>query len=213
MTPGGRAAAPERKPGRKAWRLAARVLAAVVLAVLAWGGYLAWRVWTVAAHDEARPADVIVVFGAAEYRGRPSPVLRARLDRALDLYRRGYAPLIITAGGAGGDPHFTEAGVGRDYLAGNGVPSENIHMEDQSSSTAETVLAVAEIMRRANLRTCVVASDEYHLFRIKRQFATMGVTAYGAPRERQVEMTMGMRVWVTIKQVAGYMLWRVGVRI
>ena len=74
--------------------------------------------------DEAQPADVILVLGAAEYRGRPSPVLRARLDHALELYRRKLAPRILTTGGAGGDPVFTEGGVGRSYLIGHGVPSE-----------------------------------------------------------------------------------------
>src|SRR5215467_7091717 len=74
--------------------------------------------------DEAQPADVIVVLGAAEYRGRPSPVLRARLDHALDLYRRQLAPRILTTGGAGGDPIYTESEVGRAYLSQQGVPAE-----------------------------------------------------------------------------------------
>src|SRR5579871_6556269 len=74
--------------------------------------------------DEAQPADVILVLGAAEYRGRPSPVLKARLDHALDLYRRHLARNIMTTGGAGGDPVFTEGEVGRAYLAAQGVPAE-----------------------------------------------------------------------------------------
>src|SRR5271155_437737 len=79
--------------------------------------------------EEARPADVIVVLGAAEYRGRPSPVLKARLDHALDLYRRHLAPYIMTTGGAGGDPVFTEGDVGRDYLTSQGVPPVEIIVE------------------------------------------------------------------------------------
>ncbi|MBI4873759.1 MAG: YdcF family protein, partial [Acidobacteria bacterium] len=79
--------------------------------------------------DEARPADVIVVLGAAEYRGRPSPVLRGRLDHAYDLYRRGLAPRILTTGGSGGDPDYTESEVGRAYLLGRGVPSDAIVVE------------------------------------------------------------------------------------
>src|SRR5207244_1641095 len=113
--------------------------------------------------DESRPAAVIVIFGAAEYHGKPSPVLRGRLDRALDLYRRGLARKVITTGGAGGDPNFTEGGVGRNYLVAHGVPSEDILVEPASTSTAETVLAVAEIMQRNDLRSCLVVSDGYHL--------------------------------------------------
>ena len=78
--------------------------------------------------DEARPADVIVVLGAAEYRGSPSPVLKARLDHALTLYQRGLAPRILTTGGAGGDG-FTEGEVGRDYLVKCGIPCEAIFVE------------------------------------------------------------------------------------
>ncbi len=181
--------------------------------VLAYAGYLAREVWQVAERDESRPAAVIVVFGAAEYSGRPSPVLRGRLDHALELYRRGLAGKIITTGGHGGDPHFTEGGVARNYLVANGVPPENILVEEESASTAETVLAVAEIMQRNKMGTCLVVSDGYHLFRIKRQFESKGIEAYGSPREVRGQMPRGERIWITVKQVLGYMLWRAGVRV
>src|SRR3954470_11724581 len=85
--------------------------------------YISLRIEQQSVRDEARPADLILVLGAAEYRGRPSPVLRARLDHALDLYARKLAPRILTTGGSGGDPIFTEGGVGRSYLMQHGVPS------------------------------------------------------------------------------------------
>lgn len=181
--------------------------------LLAYGVYLAREVWSVAQRDESRPAAVIVVFGAAEYSGRPSPVLRGRLDHALELYRRGLAGKIITTGGHGGDPHFTEGGVARNYLVANGVTPEHILVEEESTSTAETVLAVAEIMQRNNLRTCLVVSDGYHLFRIKRQFESKGIEAYASPRQVRTEMPRMARIWVTVKQVVGYMLWKAGIRI
>src|SRR5712691_4390377 len=106
--------------------------------------------------DEVHPADVIIVLGAAEYRGNPSPVLEARLNHALFLYLKNMAPLIITTGGAGGDPVFTEGSVGRTYLTQRGVPPEAIVVERQSESTAESVAAVAEIMRRMNLKSAIV---------------------------------------------------------
>lgn len=185
-------------------------LAALFLADFA---YLAWQVWWVAGRDESRPAAVIVVFGAAEYHGRPSPVLRGRLDHALDLYRRGLAKRIITTGGPGGDPSFTEGGVGHNYLVAHGVPPEDIFIEDESASTAETVLDVAEIMLRNELHSCLVVSDGYHLFRIKRQLQSKGIEAYGSPRETRIIMPLSDRIWVTIKQVLGYMLWRIGIRV
>src|ERR1700733_3740139 len=117
--------------------------------------------------DEAQSADVILVLGAAEYRGRPSPVLEARLNHALFLYRQRWAPRILTTGGAGGDPTFTEGEVGRAYLSRHGIPSEAILTETQGSSTVESTVAAAEIMRRMNLKSCIVVSDGYHISRVK----------------------------------------------
>src|SRR5579871_3770959 len=88
--------------------------------------------------DEARPADAIIVLGAAEYRGKPSPVLEARLNHALFLYLKGLAPRIITTGGAGGDPVFTESTVARAYLARRGVPAEAIVVENEGESTVQS---------------------------------------------------------------------------
>ncbi|MCX6618244.1 MAG: YdcF family protein [Acidobacteria bacterium] len=193
------------------YRYRAWLLLGVPAAFLADFGYLASRVWIEAGRNEARPAAVIVVFGAAEYRGRPSPVLRGRLDRALELYRRGLAGIIITTGGPGGDPDFTEAGVARNYLVAHGVPPESILVEDESASTSQTILDVVEIMSRHGMRTCLVVSDGYHLFRIKRHMRSKGIEAYGVPREVRVVMPVGLRVWATVKQVLGYMLWRIGV--
>ncbi len=199
--------------GRRRRPVLILLLAATAMLAAAWLGYLSWQVWSVAQRDESRPASVIVVFGAAEYRGKPSPVLKGRLDHALDLYRRDLAKKIITTGGPGGDPHFTEGGVGRNYLVSQGVPPENILMEEESTSTAATVVAVAEMMQRNNLRTCIAVSDGYHLFRIKRQFESKGIEAYGSPRESRREIPFRERAWLTVKQVAGYLLWRARIRV
>src|SRR5450755_3357302 len=119
--------------------------------------------------DEAQqPADVILVLGAAEYRGKPSPVLEARLNHALFLYRQQWAPRILTTGGTGGDPTFTEGEVGRAYLSSHGIPSEAILTETQGSSTVESTVAAAEIMRRLDLKSCIVVSDGYHIYRVKK---------------------------------------------
>ena len=111
------------KPGKGViWRL----LISALLAVAAFTAYLSLRITEEWQRSETQPADVIVVFGAAEYAGRPSPVYRARLDYAHDLFRQGLAPMIITTGGAGRDPHFSEGGVGREYLAARGIAEPNL---------------------------------------------------------------------------------------
>lgn len=185
-------------------------LAAILVVYL---GYVAWRIWKTAGEDEARPAAAVVVFGAAEYRGRPSPVLRARIEHTLALYQRGVAPRIITTGGPGGDPNFTEAGVARNFLVARGVPSEAIVMEDESSSTTETVLNVAEIMRRNGERSAVVVSDGYHLFRIKQLFAEKGIQTFGSPRAEKFETSFWFRFRATMHEVLGYIAWKVHVRV
>src|ERR1700757_3592724 len=115
---------------RAVWNAIA--LAAVVIVVDI--AYLSLRIERQSIRDEAQPADVILVLGAAEYRGRPSPVLRARLDHALELYRRNLAPRSRTPGGPGGDPVFTEGPVGRSYLASHGVPAEAIIVETEGET-------------------------------------------------------------------------------
>lgn len=160
--------------------------------------------------DEARAADVIVVMGAAEYSGRPSPVLRARLDHALDLWRRDLAPRILTTGGAGGDPVFTEGEVGRAYLTQKGVPPEAVIVEPEGESTAHSALAVGELLRRMGLRSCIVVSDGYHIYRAKRLLESRGLQVYGSPRPEPVQD--GWRRWrLYARQAAGYILWSVGI--
>ncbi|MCX6620412.1 MAG: YdcF family protein [Acidobacteria bacterium] len=162
--------------------------------------------------DESRPADVIVVLGAAEYRGRPSPVLRARLDHGLYLFQQGFAPRILTTGGAGGDPEFTEGEVGRAYLVRRGVPSEAIIVEPEGSSTAQSIAAVAEIMIRMNLHSCIVVSDGYHIFRVKRMLQWRGVVVYGSPRPTVPRYEL-RDWWLYLRQAVGYGLWRLNINI
>ena len=132
----------------RARRLLRWLAGLVLLAALGWFGWLYFEINAVAEQDEARPADAIAVFGAAEYLGRPSPVLHARLDHAVELYREEIAPLVITlGGGAVADSGMTEGGVGRDYLLANGVPYERIIAETQSVDTEQQVARLAEIAR------------------------------------------------------------------
>jgi len=162
--------------------------------------------------DEARPADAIIVLGAAEYRGKPSPVLEGRLNHALYLYLKGLAPRIITTGGAGGDPVFTEGSVGRSYLTARGVPPEAIVVEREGESTAQSVAAVAEIMRRMNLESAIVVSDGYHIFRVKKMLESSGLRVYGSPRPSPAPSGWRER-WLYYRQAVGYLLWKIGIAV
>jgi uncharacterized SAM-binding protein YcdF (DUF218 family) len=185
------------------------VVAALSVAMLA-TAWISIRIERQATRDEARPADAILVLGAAEYRGRPSPVLKARLDHALDLYRRQMAPRIMTTGGAGGDPVFTEGDVGRDYLTSQGVPPEAIVVESEGSSTVASTALAGEIMRRMGLRSAIVVSDGYHIYRVKKMLEGRGLTVYGSPRSERVRDSLRER-WNYVKQAVGYLLWSCGV--
>jgi uncharacterized SAM-binding protein YcdF (DUF218 family) len=163
--------------------------------------------------DEARPADVIVVLGAAEYRGRPSPVLEARLNHALFLYLQNLAPRILTTGGKGGDPNFTEGEVAHAYLARHGVPSESILVESEGETTVQSIAAAAEIMRRMNLRSCIVVSDGYHIYRVKKLLETQGMQVYGSPRPADRPPSAWEERWLYTRQALAYDLWRIGIPI
>jgi uncharacterized SAM-binding protein YcdF (DUF218 family) len=193
---------------RSVWS-AAVALAAASLAAIA---YFSVRIARQSAREEARPAAVILVLGAAEYRGRPSPVLQARLDHALDLYRRKLAPLIMTTGGAGGDPVFTEGGVGRSYLMAHGAPSEAIIVETEGESTVQSIALAGEIMQRMSLRSVIVVSDGYHIYRVKQMLEARGLKVYGSPRKDRVPEPLRDR-WNYVKQAIGYLLWKAGVKV
>src|ERR1700733_13298742 len=147
------------------WLLWLELLA--LFGLFAFLGWTAGRVVHEGGLQEMHTADAIVVFGAAEYAGHPSPVLRARLDHAFELFQRGIAPVVITTGGSAADPSFSEGGVGHDYLKHRGIPERNLIAETQGSDTAQSAVRVAVIMRANGLHSCVAVSDAYHVFRIR----------------------------------------------
>lgn len=162
-----------------------------------------------AIENEARPADAIVVMGAAEYDGSPSPVYRARLDHALALDERGLAPLIVTSGGSGGDPHFTEGGVGRDYLIQQGVAADHVIAETRSRTTLESVKAVAQILHRRGAVTCIAVSDGFHIYRVRVLFRAYGITAFGSPvPHSSIEEDPYLRTIYSLRELIALDLWR-----
>jgi uncharacterized SAM-binding protein YcdF (DUF218 family) len=173
------------RPLSTRWTVLRRILGIFLVIALAWGVYVYQQIAEVANRDEAQPADAIAVFGAAEYSGRPSPVLHARLDHAVELYRKQIAPIIITLGGGSDkDSGNTEGGVGRDYLLANGIPFGNIIAETRSIDTEEQVHRLAAIAREEKLHHIVVVSDATHLFRIRELCREAGLDVYTSPRPR-----------------------------
>lgn len=162
---------------------------------------------------EARPAGAIVVLGAAQYNGSPSPVLRARLDHAFDLEEQGLAPLVITTGGPGGDPHFTEADVGRDYLIQKGVAEAKILSENRGKTTLENVEGAARLLKSRHQQTCLAVSDGFHLYRVKLLFRAQGITAYGCPAPGSpIEADPILRTMHSLRELALTSLWYLGIR-
>ena len=162
--------------------------------------------------DEEHPADAIVVYGAAEYVGHPSPVYRARLDHAYTLFKRGLAPVIITTGGAGGDPHFSEGQVGRDYLESRGVSDGDMIAETQGGDTDESTQRVAVILRANGMRSCILVSDAYHMFRAKQMMEAQGITVYISPRPDSVPRTLFGRFLSALRESFSYVLYKAHVR-
>jgi uncharacterized SAM-binding protein YcdF (DUF218 family) len=191
-----------------------RILAGVLLAAAAltaiYLGSITVQIHDQSVRDESRPADVIIILGAAEYRGKPSPVLKARIEHGLELWKRRLAPQILTTGGAGGDPQFTEGEVARDYLVEQGVPSEVIIVEKEGESTFESTAQAAEIMRRMGLKSCILVTDGYHIFRAKKMLEFRGIQVYGSPRPPSGKPGGW---WLYVRQSVGYALWRAGVTI
>jgi uncharacterized SAM-binding protein YcdF (DUF218 family) len=162
--------------------------------------------------DEEHPADAIIVYGAAEYVGHPSPVYRARLDHAYTLYKRDLAPVIITTGGSGGDPHFSEGQVGRDYLESRGISDGDLIAETQGGDTDESTQRVAVILRANGMRSCILVSDAYHMFRAKQMMEAQGIKVYISPRPDSVPKTLFGRFLAALRESFSYLLYKVHVR-
>ena len=197
------------KPKQVNWILRAFLLLLLIAVI----GFLGWSCWVYvqienyAGLDQAAPSDAIGVLGAAEYDGRPSPVFRARLDHARDLYNRGIAPLIITLGGTGGD-EYSEGAVGREYLMAKGVPESAIIAETQSRNTEESTRRIAVIARANGIHRLVIVSDGTHLFRIHEICAAEGLNVLTSPRTR-VNVDGGEQEFQRIAhEILSYTAWR-----
>ena len=157
------------------------VLGCIGIAVVA--GYASYRIWSQGQRDDQRRADAIVVMGAAQYNGRPSPVFAARLDHAIELYRAGLARHLIVTGGKQVGDRTTEAASARLYAVAHGVPADAILAEDGSRTTFESIQAVGDLLRAHGLANAVFVSDRPHMLRVLRMAADDGIAAWGSPTQ------------------------------
>ena len=162
-------------------RALARLVFAGLIAATAVAGYAAYRVWDQGNRDERPSTDAIVVMGAAQYDGRPSPVFAARLDHAIDLFHEGVAPRLIVTGGKREGDRTTEAASARIYAVQHDVPDEAIISEDQSRTTLQSIRGVAALMRDEGFQSAIFVSDPSHMLRVLRMASDEGITAYGSP--------------------------------
>jgi uncharacterized SAM-binding protein YcdF (DUF218 family) len=187
------------------------VLSAVVGSVLVIG-YTSYRIWDQGGRDEARDADAIVVLGAAQYNGTPSPLFEARLDHAVKLYKDGIAPIFVVTGGKGRPRDTTtEAEAARDYAITQGVPASKILVEDQSRTTLEQIRTVGQMLRDRGLRSAVIVSDRTHMLRSLRIARDQGIEAYGSPTTTSpAESNVRDQVEATVHEVGALALYFVG---
>jgi uncharacterized SAM-binding protein YcdF (DUF218 family) len=197
--------APNRRFHERKWL---RLLALLVVVAVIYLVSTCLRILREASQQEIHTVDAIVVFGAAEYSGRPSPVYRARLDHGFELYKRGLAPVVIATGGAGDDPHYSEGGVGHDYLMHRGIPEPNLIAETQGADTAQSADRVGVIMRANHMHTCIAVSDEYHVFRIRKLLERQGVKVYVAPRPDSRPRLVWQRGLAVLREAVSYMAWQ-----
>jgi uncharacterized SAM-binding protein YcdF (DUF218 family) len=190
------------------WWAALALLVLLVAGTLIWCRWVYTQIECYAHQDQAAPADAIGVLGAAEYDGRPSPVFRARLDHALELYHRGIAPLIITLGGTGGD-RYTEGSVGLGYLMSRGVPEGAIIADTDSRNTEESARRLAVIARANGVRRVVVVSDDTHMFRIHSICVAEGLEVLTSPRARAAVEDRPREIKRLAHEIFSYTLWRV----
>ena len=199
------------RAGRSVWRWVLLAGAVLVALIVAYFLISLWQVWSVGRSDQARPVDAIVVMGAAQYDGRPSPQLAARLDEVVGLWPDGVAPVVIVTGGNQPGDRFTEAEASAAYLVERGVPADAVLMEGAGSTTYESLAAVDEIAEQRGIESILIVTDPYHSLRSRLIAQELGLTAYVAPTgtsvvtgSRSLERHLGEAAGVAVGRIIGF---------
>jgi uncharacterized SAM-binding protein YcdF (DUF218 family) len=199
-----RAMSPARRNVSRAFRAVALLLGALAVYYLV----SLYQVWSTGRTDQARPVDAIVVMGAAQYDGRPSPQLAARLDHVAELWPQGLAPLVVVTGGNRPGDRFTEAEASANYLAERGVPADAIVREDQGRTTYESLQGVAGLLAQRGLDSVLIVTDPFHSLRSRLIAEDAGLEAYVSPTPTSV-VTGGESFSRHLEEAAGVAIGRV----
>ena len=185
-----------------------RLVIAIAIALIAVTAWTSFRIWDVGNRDDRHPVDAIVVLGAAQYNGRPSAILKARLDHAIGLFEDGVAPYLVVTGGKAEGDRTTEAATARTYALGRGVPAGSILVEDKGRNTLESLRAVASLLRTERLSTALFVSDRTHMLRVLRIARDTGMTPFGSPTDTSpTDATLENRAEATLHELGGLTLY------
>jgi uncharacterized SAM-binding protein YcdF (DUF218 family) len=186
--------------------LSLAAIAIVILSLLT--AYATVRIWQQGMRDEQRPAGAIVVLGAAQFNGTPSPVYAARLDHAVALYLHGVAPFLVVTGGKAEGDRTTEAAAGRAYALARGVPDDHILVEDGGRTTLDSLDRVATILSAHGIDDAVFVSDPTHMLRVLRIADDLGITAWGSPTPTsRIELDGGRKIDATVHELGALALY------
>ena len=192
---------------RSRWRTAAWAIGGLVVLGIVYFLINLWLVHHTGASDQARPVDAIVVMGAAQYDGRPSPELAARLDQVLILWNRNLAPLVVTTGSNRPGDRFTESQASAKYLEDHGVPATSI-LQVGGATSYDSLKAVSSLLEPRGLHRVLLVSDPYHSLRIRLVSQELGLTAYVSPT--RTSPVKGMAAFLReLKEAAGISVGRI----
>ena len=195
--------------GVRAGSLVGRVVGALVRAVVLLVVSTATAIWWTARQDSKPPSDAIVVLGSAQYNGVPSSIFEARLERALQLYEAGVAPVVVTVGGKADGDQFTEAASGRAYLAEAGVPEDALLAVEEGVDTLESMRAVGTAFDERGWDSAVLVTDPWHAMRAERMAEDAGITADSSPtRQGPAVQTRATQFRYILRETAAYLLYR-----
>jgi uncharacterized SAM-binding protein YcdF (DUF218 family) len=192
--------------GRSMLRNLTRLAVAAVAGVLVVTAWMTFRIWDRGSRDDSRRVDAIVVLGAAQYNGLPSPLFQRRLDHAIQLYRDGIAPVLIVTGGKGRELDVTtEAEAAEAYAVAQGIPEASILAEAQGTNTLESLRNVGTILRDHGLHSAVIVSNRTHMLRSLRMARDLGIEAYGSPTTTTspAESSLIEQVQDTLHEIGG----------
>jgi uncharacterized SAM-binding protein YcdF (DUF218 family) len=169
---------------------------------------MSFRIWDTGNRDDRRAADAIVVLGAAQYNGRPSAILRARVEHAIDLYEAGLARWLVVTGGKADGDRTTEAATARTLAIERGVPASAILVEDQGRTTLESLRGVGAVLRANGLSSALFVSDRMHMLRVLRIARDQGISAWGSPTDSSpTDATFENRLEATAHEIGGLALY------